>query len=53
MKSEDVTLPPSLVDAEACVAMVARFKADAATPNFAGLLVDSDHFPLDEGEGQG
>jgi len=36
-----------VVDTEACVAMVARFKADAATPNFAGLLVDFDHFSLD------
>jgi len=36
-----------VVDTEACVTMVARFKADAATPNFAGLLVDFDHFSLD------
>jgi hypothetical protein len=28
--------------------MVARFKADAAVPNFAGLLVDFDHFSLDD-----
>jgi phage I-like protein len=37
-----------VVDAESCTAMVARFKADAAVPNFAGLLVDFDHFSLDE-----
>jgi phage I-like protein len=36
-----------VVDTEACVAMVARFNADAAVPNFAGLLVDFDHFSLD------
>jgi hypothetical protein len=28
--------------------MAARFKADAAVPNFAGLLVDFDHFSLDD-----
>lgn len=37
-----------VVDPEACVAMVARFEADAAIPNFAGLLVDFDHFSLDD-----
>ena len=37
-----------VVDVEACTAMAARFKADAAVPNFAGLLVDFDHFSLDE-----
>lgn len=37
-----------VVDAEACTAMAARFKADAAVPNFAGLLVDFDHFSLDD-----
>jgi len=37
-----------VIDAEACAAMVARFKADAAVENFAGLLVDFDHFSLDE-----
>jgi len=35
-----------VVDAEACTAMAARFKADAAVMNFAGLLVDFDHFSL-------
>ncbi len=37
-----------VVDAEACTAMVGRFKADSAIPNFAGLLVDFDHFSLDD-----
>jgi hypothetical protein len=37
-----------VVDAEACIAMAARFEADAAIPNFAGLLVDFDHFSLDD-----
>jgi hypothetical protein len=36
-----------VVDAEACTAMVARFKADAAVENFAGLLIDFDHFSMD------
>ncbi len=36
-----------VVDAEACTSMAARFKADAAVANFAGLLVDFDHFSLD------
>ena len=37
-----------VVDVESCTSMVARFKADAAVPNFAGLLVDFDHFSLDD-----
>ena len=37
-----------VVDVEACSAMAARFKADAAVANFAGLLVDFDHFSLDD-----
>jgi hypothetical protein len=37
-----------VVDVEACVAMVSRFNADGAIPNFAGLLVDFDHFSLDD-----
>ena len=36
-----------VVDAEACTAMSARFKADAAAENFAGLLIDFDHFSMD------
>ena len=36
-----------VIDQEACVAMAARFTADAKTPNFPGLLVDFDHFSLD------
>jgi hypothetical protein len=37
-----------VVDLEACEAMAARFKADSAVENFAGLLVDFDHFSLDD-----
>jgi len=37
-----------VVDAVACISMAARFEADAAIPNFAGLLVDFDHFSLDD-----
>jgi hypothetical protein len=37
-----------VVDVEACTAMAARFKADTAVANFAGLLVDFDHFSLDD-----
>jgi phage I-like protein len=36
-----------VVDADACAAMVNRFAEDAAAVNFAGLLVDFDHFSLD------
>jgi len=36
-----------VVDAEACTAMVNRFAEEAKAPNFAGLLVDFDHFSLD------
>jgi phage I-like protein len=36
-----------IVDSEACTAMSARFKADAAVANFAGLLIDFDHFSMD------
>jgi len=36
-----------VVDTEACMAMSARFKADAAVANFAGLLIDFDHFSMD------
>ena len=36
-----------VIDREACDAMAARFAADAKIPNFAGLLVDFDHFSLD------
>ena len=35
-----------VIDEEACVAMAARFAADAAVANFPGLLVDFDHFSL-------
>jgi phage I-like protein len=36
-----------VIDQESCIAMAARFAADAKTPNFPGLLVDFDHFSLD------
>ena len=36
-----------VVDAEACQAMTNRFAEEAKAPNFAGLLVDFDHFSLD------
>jgi hypothetical protein len=36
-----------VVDAEACAAMANRFAVDAKGANFAGLLVDFDHFSLD------
>ena len=36
-----------VIDREAGDAMVARFAADAKVQNFAGLLVDFDHFSLD------
>ena len=37
-----------VVDRTACDAMVNAFRADALMPNFAGLLIDFDHFSLDE-----
>jgi phage I-like protein len=36
-----------LLDAAAFDSIVNRFKAEAAKPNFAGLLIDQDHFSLD------
>lgn len=36
-----------VIDQEACIAMAARFVADAKAPNFPGLLIDFDHFSLD------
>jgi len=36
-----------VVDVEACQAMVNRFADEAKVANFAGLLVDFDHFSLD------
>ena len=38
-----------VVDAAACDAMVSRFGEDAEENNFAGLLIDFDHFSLDAG----
>jgi len=37
-----------VVDRVACESMVAAFCTDAMKPNFAGLLIDFDHFSLDE-----
>ena len=37
-----------IVDRAACDAMVNAFRAEAQKPNFAGLLIDFDHFSLDE-----
>jgi hypothetical protein len=39
-----------VIDAEACEAMASRFAADAAKENFAGVLIDFDHFSLDVGQ---
>ena len=36
-----------LLDAQAFDSIVNRFKTEAAKPNFAGLLIDQDHFSLD------
>ena len=37
-----------VVDRAACDAMVNAFRAETKKPNFAGLLIDFDHFSLDE-----
>ena len=39
-----------VIDQEACIAMAARFAADAAVTNFAGLLIDFDHFSMQGGQ---
>ena len=36
-----------VLDGQAFDAIVNRFRAEAAAPNFAGLLIDRDHFSLD------
>ena len=36
-----------VIDAVACVSMVNRFAEEAMDENFAGLLIDFDHFSLD------
>ena len=36
-----------VVDRAACEAMAARFAKEAQAPNFAGALIDFDHFSLD------
>jgi hypothetical protein len=37
-----------IVDKAACDAMANAFRTDAGVPNFAGLLIDFDHFSLDD-----
>ena len=37
-----------VVDKAACDAMTNAFKQESAKPNFAGLLIDFDHFSLDD-----
>jgi len=39
-----------VVDEAACRAMAAAFEADSRNANFAGLLVDFDHFSLDRAQ---
>ena len=36
-----------VVDRAACEAMAGRFAEEAQAPNFAGALIDFDHFSLD------
>ena len=36
-----------VIDTEACAAMAARFATEKTAPNFPGLLIDFDHFSLD------
>lgn len=36
-----------VLDAEAFESIVNRFRVEAAKPNFAGVLIDQDHFSLD------
>lgn len=36
-----------VIDDESLAAMVNRFKADSAKPNFPGLLIDQEHFSYD------
>ena len=37
-----------VVDQAACEAMANKFRKEAEKPNFAGLLIDFDHFSLDD-----
>ena len=37
-----------ILDESACNTIVQRFQQDAATPNFPGVLVDFDHFSLEQ-----
>lgn len=36
-----------IIDAQAVASIVNRFQKDAGKPNFAGILIDQDHFSLD------
>ena len=36
-----------VIDGDSCAAMVQAFDRDSRLPNFAGLLIDFDHFSLD------
>lgn len=47
-EGEDADVPIiQVVDEASVAAMVEAFKADAAAPNFPGILIDYDHFSLD------
>ena len=37
-----------ILDADSCRAMIEAFQREAAAPNFPGILVDFDHFSLDQ-----
>ncbi|MBP7427845.1 MAG: hypothetical protein KBC05_00355, partial [Candidatus Hydrogenedentes bacterium] len=37
-----------ILDADSCRAMIEAFQLEAAAPNFPGILVDFDHFSLDQ-----
>ena len=37
-----------ILDADSCKAMIEAFQHEAQTPNFPGILVDFDHFSLDQ-----
>ncbi len=39
-----------IIDEDCCRAMVERFNTDAAAPNHPGILIDFDHFSLDQGK---
>jgi hypothetical protein len=37
-----------IIDEESCRCMAGKFQEEAASPNFAGLLIDFDHFSLEK-----